>query len=146
MSVVGEWIDAVVDRLETADVLPDLGLAGTWTVHRGELDGKQSTKTACVFEGDWGLAPSVNWARPVLYVRAWLPEHRLPKTQPRDPALLSDLAEAVMAAMQPIQTLPLVDDGRGLYFFPTFTRQDRDDWGVEVRLDGWCRNPGTVAA
>lgn len=120
---------------------------GGFTVIPGERDGKSSDRDlACVFapplRADGG---NVNFARPVLIVRAWKRSDRMPKGKPRDPEQIEQLMIDLATCLQEIQVLPDIDGGSGLYFFVTQIDPDYEDWGVQATLTGWARNPATVA-
>ena len=120
---------------------------GSFTVVAGERDGpSRDRKLACVYAPTIRSDTDVNFARPVLIVRAWIPKPKTPReTDPPDPEPLEQLMLDVQEALQPIQVLPNVGSG-GLYFFVTQVRPDYEDWGVEVTLTGWTHNPATIAA
>lgn len=116
---------------------------GEFTVVAGERDGEvKDRKLACVFapavRAEGG---NVNFARPILLVRAWLPKPKQPRqTSPPDPEPIEQLMIDLMTTLEPIQ----VGDELELYFFVTEVVPDYDDWGVQATLTGWARNPATT--
>lgn len=139
-NVLTQWRQAVMAKLDS-----DLQ-AGQFTVLAGERDGESKDRDlACVFapplRADNG---NVNFARPVLIVRAWKASSKMPKAQPRDPEPVEQLMIDLATCLQDIQVLPELDGGNGLYFFVTEIVPDYDDWGVQATLTGWSRNPATV--
>lgn len=138
-NVLTEWRQAVMTQLDAN--LQD----GGFTVIAGERDEKSRDRDlACVFapplRADQG---NVNFARPVLLVRAWKASDRMPKAKPRDPEQIEQLMIDLATCLQDIQVLPDITGG-GLYFFVTELEPDYEDWGVQATLTGWARNPATV--
>lgn len=139
--IVSDWQSAVVAALK-ANLQ-----GGTFTVESGRRDGtSRDRQLACVF-GDEPMQIDTNpfFCRPVLKVRAWLPNPKQPRpTVPRDETPLQQLEEDLLKTLQPLQSLPSVDSGRGLYAFVSQIRRDTVDWGVEVTLTGWTTNPAVA--
>lgn len=142
-NILTEWRLAVMAQLDT-----NLQ-AGKWKgrIRPGDRDGAVTGKKLChVFappvRAEGG---NVNFARPILLVRAWLP---LPRTQrreyPRDPAPIEQLMIDLCTCLEEIQVLPTIGGGEGLYFFVTDVTPDYTDWGVQATLSGWMRNPATT--
>lgn len=143
MNILTEWRKAVIEQLDT-----NLQ-AGKWKgrVKPGERDGAVTGKRLChVFAPPVRAeAGNVNFARPVLLVRAWIPTPRTPRNPaPRDPEPIEQLMIDLMTTLEAIQVLPNLVDGGGLYFFVTEVVPDYDDWGVQATLNGWMRNPATT--
>jgi hypothetical protein len=115
---------------------------GTFDVRGGARDGSSTKKLAVVFAPPVRAeAGNVNWARPILLVRAWLPKPRTPReTSPPDPEPLEQLMIDLCQTLEPIQVLEDID----LYFFVEEVVPDEEDWGVQATLRGWERNPATT--
>ena len=107
----------------------------------GERDGTSDSKLACVFappvRAEGG---NVNFARPILLVRAWLPKAKPAPSSPRDPEEIEQLMVDLMETLQPILVLDDID----LFFHVTQVEPDYEDWGVQATLEGWARNPATA--
>lgn len=143
-NILTDWRKTVIAHL-------DANLqAGAWKgrVKSGERDGGVREKKLChVFappiRTDGG---NVNFARPVLLVRCWLPTPRTPRApNPRDPEPIEQLMIDLAITLEQIQVLPAVAGGDGLYFIVTEIRPDYDEWGVQATLTGWARNPATTS-
>ncbi len=118
---------------------------GSFEVVAGERDGAADRRVATVFappvRAEGG---NVNFARPILLVRCWLPKGKQPATSdPRDPEPIEQLMIDVAETLQAIQVLPDLA-GDGLFFHVTQIEPDYEDWGVQATLEGWTRNPATV--
>lgn len=143
-NILTDWRQAVIDHLDT-----NLQ-GGDWKgrVKAGERDGGVRDRLlAHVFappvRADSG---NVNFARPVLLVRAWIPKPRTPRNpNPLDPEPVEQLMIDLCTTLEAIQVLPTVGGGDGLYFFVTEISPDYEEWGVQATLSGWMRNPATTA-
>jgi hypothetical protein len=138
------WRQAVMAQLEAN--LQD----GEFTVLPGERDGlSRDRKLACVYAPALATdGANVSFARPVLIVRAWVPQPRISaklKDVPADPEPVEQLMVDLAACLQEIQAQPAIGIS-GLYFFVTQIRPDYDDWGVEATLQGWTGNPAVLPA
>ena len=139
-NVITEWRQAVMGQLEQN--LQAGAFAGN--VLAGERDGvSRDRNLACVFASplvtDGG---NVNFARPVLIVRAWVARPKTPAaSEPRDPEPVEQLMLDLAACLQQIQRPQLPSALDGFYSFVTQIRPDYDDWGVEATLQGWTGNP-----
>jgi hypothetical protein len=116
---------------------------GTFEVVGGERDGPSKDRKLChVFapavRADGG---NINFARPLLLVRAWIPKQIPGDTSPHDPAPIEQLMIDLMETLQPIQVLEDIN----LTFNVPEVVPDYEDWGVQATLSGWMRNPATVA-
>lgn len=138
-NILTDWRVAVMARLDTQLQ------GGVFEVRAGERDGEsKDTKLVVVFvppvRAEGG---NVDWARPILLVRAWLPKPKQPRTgAPPDPAPIEQLMIDLMTTLEPIQELELASGA--LYFFVTEVTPDYEDWGVQATLTGWMRNPATT--
>lgn len=136
-NVLSLWRRTVMARLD------EHLQGGVFTIVAGERDGpSRDRKLACVFappvRAEGG---NVNFARPILLVRAWLPQPKQPKSaSPPDPEPVEQLMLDLMTTLEPIQVL----DELELYFFVTEVVPDYQDWGVQATLNGWIRNPATT--
>lgn len=136
-NILTEWRQAVTAQLET-----NLQ-SGSFTVLAGERDGvSRDRKLACVFAPAMATdSGDVNFARPVLIVRAWVPQPKQPKNAaPQDPAPVEQLMLDLAVCLQAVQTPTLASALDGFYAFVTQIRPDYDDWGVEATLQGWTGN------
>lgn len=137
-NILTDWRQALVTYL-------DANLqSGDFDVRAGRRDGvSRDKKLACVFVPaiveDSG---SVNFARPPMMVRAWIPKPKQPPGEsPHDPEPLEQLAIDLMEILEPVQTSLLA----GLYFRVASVQIDYEDWGVQATLTSWMVNPATVA-
>lgn len=141
-NILSDWRQAVMDQL-------DANLQGglfTGKVVAGEKDGPQTDYAAAVFVPTLiSDTANIDFARPVLTVRTWLPLTKLLlKTTPVDPTPVEQLMVDVAACLQPIQSLALSDD-KALTFALVKMLPHYADLGVETTLRGWVGNPATLA-
>lgn len=143
MNILTLWRQALVAHL--AENLPvHSDYPGDWDVRSGVRDGAwKESKLAVVFVPSIGEdGGDVNFARPPMIVRAWLPRSDQPRdTDPLDPGPLEQLAVDLMQLLEPVQTT-LVD---GLYFRVSRVDIDYDDWGVQAVLTSFMLNPASVS-
>lgn len=147
---------SVMEKLET-DLQPDDAGNGTFEVNAGDRDGAADRKLCHVFvPTDESDNTNVNYSRPTVIVRAWLPKgakQPAPRgkrqagknTSVADPEQLEQLMVDLLACLEQMQVLPDIEGGpKGVYFFATRRRFDYTDWGVEVTLRGWTENTATL--
>jgi hypothetical protein len=137
---VSEWRLALVEHLRLN--LPDRD-AKTWKVLSGARDGKSDDrKLAVVFSGGLPVDQNVNYCRPVMIIRAWIPRSKQTRqSEPPDPAPLEQLMIDLMATLQPVRVTLL----ETVSFEISNVEPDFADWGVQVTLVGWAVNPATIA-
>lgn len=140
-NILSDWRQAVMDQLDT-------NLQGglyTGKVVAGIKDGAQTDYAACVFVPTMvSNTADIDFARPVLTIRAWLPLTKLLlKTTPVDPGPVEQLMVDLAQCLQPIQSLAL--ESGGLTFAMVKIVPDYPDFGVEATLRGWIGNPTTLA-
>jgi hypothetical protein len=139
-NIITDWRQAVMTRIDTQLQ------GGAFEVRAGERDGpSRDKKLAVVFappvRAEGG---NVNFARPILLVRAWLPKPKQPRdASPPDPEPIEQLMIDLMTTLEPIQVLDSLASGP-LYFHVTEVTPDYEDWGVQATLSGWTRNPATT--
>lgn len=140
MNILTDWRKAVQQHL--AENLQD----GAFEVRAGRRDGKvRDKKLVVVFVPTLRPDANVNFARPQLIVRAWVPEPKQPKSEsPQDPEPVEQLLVDLAETLKEVRVLPDIGDGRGLYFEIGQITPDYDDWGVEATLNGWMTNPGAL--
>ncbi len=137
-NILTDWRRALVALLAS-----DLQ-GGSFKVVSRRRDGEsRDEKIACVFvpriAQDEG---NVNFARPPMVIRAWLPKPRTPKTEEQiDPEPLEQLAVDLCTLLEPVQTT-LVPN---LYFWVASCDIDDQDWGVQASLVSWTLNPATTS-
>jgi hypothetical protein len=137
-NVLTEWRKAVMAQLDTN--LQD----GGFTVLAGFREGPSKDRDlAVVFVPPMESDGNVNFARPVLVVRAWKASSKMPKTDPRDPEPVEQLMVDLAECLAPIQVLPDIGGGKGLFWNLQSVEPDYDDWGVQATLVGWTENPGS---
>jgi hypothetical protein len=103
-------------------------------------------KLAVVFVPALRADADVNWARPQLMVRAWLPKPRQPNPDsPQDPGPVEQLMWDMAECLRAVQVLPDIGGGRGLYSVLTEVLPEWNDWGVQATLIGWTTNPATLS-
>lgn len=138
-NILTDWRQALVTHLKAN--LQD----GDFEVRSGERDGEsKDRKLAVVFVPTAFAEESgdVNYARPPMVIRAWIPRSRQPRpTEPPDPEPIEQLMLDLMSCLQPVQTTLVT----GLYFRVTAVIPDYADWGVQASLLGWTLNPASVA-
>lgn len=137
-NVLTDWRLALVAQL-------DANLQGglfKGQIVSGELDGVQRRHVACVYVPDMVTdGRDVNLSRPVMIVRAWLPDPKTPKrTAPPDPGPVEQLLVDLAACLKAVQVLPEIGP-HGLWFFITELKPDRADFGVQATLRAWTENP-----
>lgn len=110
---------------------------------QGGTPGSRDRDRACVFAAP--LVPDgtdVNDARPRMTIRYWKP---YPKIGPRlaevpvDPSELEQLMLDMAAMLQP--KLTTLGVSTLSYFHVDSISHDMEEYGVEVQLTGWMRNP-----
>lgn len=127
------WAQATVAHL--AENLTTNG--ESFRVEHGRRDGRSSENVACVFVAPTAEWPQdVNFLRPVLVVRAWLGDHRLPKKNPRTPADVEQLMADIWATLDSVRTSLMSPDFG--YFEVTNVEPDYDDWGVQATLTAYA--------
>jgi hypothetical protein len=138
MNLLTSWRQALIAHLEK-----NLQ-AGDWTVLAGRRDEPSRDRKLAVvfvptaFAEDGG---DVNFARPPMAVRAWIPRSKQPFDPiPPDPEPLEQLMLDLMTCLEPVQTTLVAN----LYFRVVQVTPDYDNWGVEARLAGWTLNPATL--
>lgn len=139
-NVITQWRQAVMAQLD--EKLQD----GEFDVVAGVRDGKPSRdrKLACVFAPPMKTNPgNVSFTRPVLIVRAWVPQPKTPKaTSPQDPEPVEQLMIDLAVCLQAVQSLQI--GIWGLYVVDATFETDYDDWGVQATLEGWTGNPAVL--
>lgn len=129
------WATATVDHLE-ANLT---GASGEpFTVIHGRRDGDSKDRyLACVFVAPTAEWPQdVNFLRPVLVVRAWIPKPKIRDGSPPDPSPVEDLMSRVWDVLEGVRT-SLMDPAFG-YFEVTSVEPDYDDWGVQATLTAYA--------
>lgn len=137
---ITDWRKAVMAQLDT-----ELQ-GGSFAVVAGERDGvSRDRKLACVFAPPMKTNPAnPNFTRPVLIVRAWVPQPKTPKsTVPQDPEPVEQLMIDLAVCLQAVQRLPNVGIW-GLYVVDATFATDYVDWGVQATLEAWTGNPAVL--
>lgn len=135
-NVLTDWRTAVMAHLDSQLQ------GGSFAVRAGEHDGgSRDRKLVHVFVPSQRTDGEVNFARPQMIVRAWIPKPKVPKQQePPDPEPVEQLMLDLAAALRPI-IATAVPDG---YFLVDEIEPDYEDWGVQATLTAWIRNPAHV--
>lgn len=114
---------------------------GDFEVRAGERDGEsKDRKLAVVFSPPIAEWPAdINFVQPRLFVRAWIPKPRQPKSSsPPDPEPVEQLMLDMLALFPETVQTTLVPD---MYFRVQSVEPDYEDWGVQAILLGFYRNP-----
>lgn len=140
MNILTDWRKAVMEHLD-AD-LQD----GSFEVHGGNRDDvSRDRKIIVVFVPPLRPDANVNYDRPQLIIRAWVPKSKQPPAKsPADPEPLEQLMVDLADSLKTLRVLPSIGSGRGLYFEVGDITPDYEDWGVQATLNGWMTNPGAL--
>lgn len=137
-NVLTDWRVALQTLLSTTFVSSNL------EVLAGERSGlARDRDRACVFAGPLVPDADVNDARPKMTIRYW---KKYPKVgtlsldeEPVDPSALEQLMLDLAAMLQP--KLTTLGVSTLAYFHVDSITHDMGEYGVEVQMTGWMRNP-----
>lgn len=134
-NILSDWRRSLVSELRTA--YPNAVLESK---RRSGVNREPEPRIAVFFDGYREIGGRVMVAQPVMVIRFWPTRSELDSTD--DPTELEqaaiDLLRLLQDRMSQIQAS--VED---LWYFRTESvvlDEDPDEWGVEARLTGFCRN------